>query len=92
MLQPSLKVEDNFATYVVLTTNGRLISGLLADQNEVEVTLRIPNDKRLVTIKRADIDEMLKEKTSLMPERILMGLTAQEAADLLRFLPGQVGT
>ena len=86
VLQPSLKVEDKFSTYVVVTTKGRVITGLLAKQTESEVTLRIPNDKRLIGIKRTKIDEMFKDKKSLMPERILMDLTAQEAADLLQYL------
>ncbi|MBT6154197.1 MAG: hypothetical protein HOL01_11515 [Planctomycetaceae bacterium] len=86
VLQPSLKVDDKFATYVVVTTKGRVLTGLLAKQTESEVTLRVPNDTRLVSIKRAEIDEMFKDKKSLMPERILMDLTAQEAADLLQYL------
>jgi putative heme-binding domain-containing protein len=86
VLQPSLKVEDKFATYVIVTTRGQVFTGLLAKQNKDEVTLRVPNDKRLRSFRRNKIEEMFKDKKSLMPERVLMDLTAQEAADLLQYM------
>jgi putative heme-binding domain-containing protein len=81
-----LKIDQKFATHVVVTTTGQVFTGLLAKQTEADVTLRVASDKRLVTIKREDIDEQFQGKKSLMPERILMDLTAQEAADLLQYI------
>ncbi|MDA1018468.1 MAG: PQQ-dependent sugar dehydrogenase, partial [Planctomycetota bacterium] len=86
VLQPSLKVDDKYATYVVITTKGRIHTGLLASRTETEVVLRLASEKRLVSIAMTDIDEMTRSPISLMPERILMDLTAQEAADLLQFI------
>jgi putative heme-binding domain-containing protein len=89
-LQPSLKIEDPYAAYVILTSEGRVVSGLLVEQSEREVVLKTA-EKQIVRIARDNIDEMRKSEQSLMPERILSDLTAQEAADLLEYLRSHGG-
>ncbi len=85
VLQPSKKVEDPFAGYVVATTDGQNVSGLLVEQTDKEVVLKTP-EKQVVRIARSDVAQMRKSDKSLMPDRILSDLTAQEAADLLAYL------
>jgi putative heme-binding domain-containing protein len=85
VLQPSLKIDDPFAAYAVLTTDGRAINGLLAEQTDKEVVLKTA-DKKLARIARGSIAEMQKSPLSLMPDRILSDLTAQEAADLFEYI------
>jgi uncharacterized repeat protein (TIGR03806 family) len=85
VLQPSLKVDDPHAAYAVLTNDGRAIQGLLAEQNEREIIIKTA-DKKLTRIARDSIAEMQKSQKSLMPDRILSDLTAQEAADLFEYI------
>ena len=85
VLQPSLKIDDPYAAYVVLTTDGRTISGLLAQQNEKEIVIKT-SEKKLERLSRDSISEMQKSPKSLMPDRILSDLTAQEAADLFAYV------
>lgn len=85
ILQPSLKVEEAFTSYVVLTTSGKVHTGLLVKQDKKSITLKTA-EKKLITIPRNEIEEMRKGEKSLMPDRILSDLTAQEAADLLSYL------
>jgi putative heme-binding domain-containing protein len=85
VLQPSLKVEDPFAAYAITTDDGRLISGLLVEQSDQEVILKTA-EKQTVRLARKSIDDMRKSEKSLMPERILSDLTAQEAADLFEYM------
>jgi putative heme-binding domain-containing protein len=85
VLQPSLKIEDPHAAYIVVTAEGRVVTGLLVEQSEKEVTIKTA-EKQIVRLARDRIDEMRKSDQSLMPERILSDLTAQEAADLLEYL------
>lgn len=87
-LQPSLKVEEAFTAFTVVTTDGRVVSGLVVEQSEQEVALKTL-ERQVVRIARKDIDEMRKSERSLMPERILSDLTAQEAADLFAYIRSQ---
>jgi putative heme-binding domain-containing protein len=88
VLQPSLKIEDPFAAYVVVTIDGRVETGLLVEKNDKEIVLRTA-ERKTVRIARGDIDELQKSPKSLMPERMLSDLTAQEAADLFAYIRSQ---
>lgn len=85
ILQPSLKVDDKFAAWAVVTVDGKVLTGLLEKQTDTEVVLRAA-DRQLVTVAKKDIEEMQKSTKSLMPDAVLADLTAAEAADLLAFV------
>jgi len=85
VLKPSLKIEEKFAAYSVIKTDGRVVNGLLVDQTEHQVVLKTAEGKP-IRIPRNDVDEMHKSTVSLMPERILSDFTPQEAADLFAYL------
>ncbi len=82
ILKPSLKVDEKFATWVLVTKTGKVLSGLLVSQNDEVVVFRTA-ERRVVRIAKSEIDVMKKSSQSLMPEGILADQTAQEAADLL---------
>lgn len=84
VMKPSMKVDDKYAMWVVVTNNGRVLTGLRVP-SEDGVTLQNYR-KETVTIRQEDIDEVAKAKVSFMPDGILTGLTPQEAADLLAFI------
>ena len=90
VVQPSLKVEEAFAAHTAITTSGRVITGLLLEQNDTAVVLKTA-EQRVIRLQRSDIEDMRRGTTSLMPERILSDLTAQEAADLLSYIHAQGG-
>lgn len=90
VLNPSLQIDDKFATWTVQTIDGIVYSGLLAASNDDNITIR-QADKREITIKRNEIDELVRGTQSLMPSGVLSDLTAQEAADVLAFLLGGSG-
>jgi len=85
VLQPSLKIDEPFAAYSILTNDGRAISGLLVEQNDKDIVLKTP-EKKLERLARDSLAEMQKSRKSLMPDRILSDLTAQEAADLFAYI------
>ncbi|MGZ0172492.1 MAG: PQQ-dependent sugar dehydrogenase [Planctomycetales bacterium] len=82
ILKPSLKVDEKFAMWVVVTNDGKVHSGLLVSQDDSEVVLKTA-ERKTVRIAKSEIDAMKKSTLSLMPEGILSDQTAQEAADLL---------
>jgi putative heme-binding domain-containing protein len=91
VLQPSLKVDEPFAAYTIVTADGRVLSGLIVEKNDKQIVLKTP-ERQLVRLARSDIDEMRKSEKSLMPDGILSDLTAQEAADLFEYIRSQTGS
>ena len=85
VLKPSLKIDEPFAAYTLLTTGGQTHSGLLVEKTEQEVVLKTA-EKLTVRTKAADIEALKKSDKSLMPDRILSDLTPQEAADLMEYI------
>ncbi len=87
-LQPSLKIDEPYAAYTVTTAAGLTLTGLLVEQTPQEIVVRTP-EKKVVRLARKDVEELQKGDKSLMPERILSDLTAQEAADLFEYVRRQ---
>ncbi len=85
ILDPNRYVLPTFETYLVLDTNGRSHTGMIAAQTATSVTLKQPENKTR-TILRGNIEEMLSTKKSLMPEGFEKKMTQQEMAHLLKFL------
>ena len=85
IVTPSTKVDDPFAAYNVVTTAGVILAGLIQSQTDDRVELKTA-ERKVVAIPHGEIEVMTRSTKSLMPERLLSDLTAQEAADLLAFL------
>jgi putative heme-binding domain-containing protein len=83
--QPSLKIDDAFAAYTAVTDDGRVLQGLIAEQSDREVVLKTL-ERQVIRLPRASIEELRRGDKSLMPDRVLSDLTAQEAADLLVYI------
>jgi putative heme-binding domain-containing protein len=85
VIHPSAEIREGFDTYVVVTTDGRSLTGTLADQDAQTVTLRTSEDA-LVSISRDEIDEMSVSKQSMMPEELLKPYSDQQLRDLFGYL------
>lgn len=88
ILEPSLQMDEQFATWSVVTTGGEVISGLLVARHDRGVTLQLA-DKTKRQIDQDDIDVIERGSRSVMPDGVMSDLTPQEAADLLSFLLGK---
>jgi putative heme-binding domain-containing protein len=85
ILEPSRRIEPKYAAYVVHTTDGRSLTGLLLKRDSREVVLRDAENREVVLAARK-VEELHPSRTSLMPDGQLAALTAREAADLLEYL------
>lgn len=88
VLDPNRSVEGNFRQFTLATTDGRLLTGILAAETKAAVELIDAEGKRHVVL-RGDIDALSGTGLSLMPEGFEK-LTAEELTGLLAFL-GQRG-
>lgn len=87
ILDPNRSVEPPYLNYVIETTDGRIVSGLIASEGPHSVTLRASSDEEAV-VPRSKIARMKTAGLSLMPEGLEKGLSPQDLADLLEFLQG----
>jgi putative membrane-bound dehydrogenase-like protein len=85
VLDPNREVSPNYYEYVVMLKDGRVTTGVIAQENPTSLTLRRA-DGAGETILRADIDELASTGKSLMPEGIENQVTVEEMADVLAFL------
>ena len=85
ILEPSRRIEPNYASYSARTADGRSFIGLVVKRSESEVVMRDAQNKEIVLATK-NIEELMPSPISLMPSGQLAGLTAQQAADLLEYL------
>jgi uncharacterized protein len=85
ILDPSRSVESNFRTYQVLTSDGVVITGMLAGESANSIRI-INTQGKEEQVLRADIEELNASVKSLMPEGFEASINKQEMADLLVFL------
>ncbi len=85
ILDPSRSVENNFRTYQILTTDGKVINGMLAGESANAIRL-IDTQGKEQQVLRAEIEEMSASAKSLMPEGFESSISKTEMADLLAFL------
>ncbi len=82
---PSAEIREGFENYVAVTSDGRVVSGLLVDQDEHVVVLR-EADGRAVLLERDDVEDLVKQQKSLMPDGLLDRMPADEVRDLFAYL------
>jgi putative heme-binding domain-containing protein len=87
ILEPSKTIDPQYVTYLVETTDGKVLTGLLAKKTAEEVVLRTAEDKE-VRVAAAKVERLVPQQKSLMPELLLRDLTAEQVADLLEYLAG----
>ncbi len=85
MLEPSKLIDPKYVTYVAETDDGRLQTGLLVTMDENEVVLKDAQDK-LIRISSKQIEHLVPQRQSLMPDLLLRDMSAQQVADLLAYL------
>lgn len=85
ILRPSQEIREGFQTFQVLTTDGRVVTGFIVDQNEEVVTIR-ESAGQSVTISKDEIDEMKATPRSVMPDGLLDKLTEEQVRHLFAYL------
>jgi len=85
ILQPSKIIDAPWYLTTVTLKNGEAVSGFLTSPPGGDVTLKLAGGLQR-KIASADVDKTSTQRISLMPEGLLQGLTAEEAAGLLEFV------
>ncbi|QEG01645.1 Cytochrome c [Stieleria maiorica] len=85
IIEPSLEIREGFQSYMALTDDGRVVTGMMAAQDPKTVTLRTADDQSVVLV-RNDLEQFKAIKTSLMPEQVFKDMTDQQIVDLFAYL------
>ncbi len=85
ILDPNRAVESRYLQYQVVTVDGRVLSGLLAEETANSVTLLAAEGKSTTLLR--DAIEILKGSTlSMMPDGLEKDLTPTQLADLIYYV------
>ena len=87
IVDPNSVIRSQYLNYVITTQSGAVLQGVIAEQDAASVTLVDAKGQRH-PVARAEIDEMKESTASLMPEKLLDGLSPQELRDLFAYLQG----
>jgi putative membrane-bound dehydrogenase-like protein len=85
ILDPNRAVDQKFAEYVAVTTDGVVKNGILAEETGNSITL-VGQQGAKNTLLRSQIESLNTSGKSLMPEGLEKQITPEEMADLIRFL------
>ncbi|MCA9118073.1 MAG: c-type cytochrome, partial [Planctomycetaceae bacterium] len=85
IMDPNREAQANFTTYSVVTEQGRIYSGVIAAETATSITLRRAEGKEDLIL-RSNIDSLVSNGKSLMPEGLEKDVTPQQIADIIRFV------
>jgi putative heme-binding domain-containing protein len=85
VFDPSLVIGPGYQVVTVVTRDGRNLTGLLAEDNDQRVVIRIPGGSEEV-VPRSEVKYTRPSKLSMMPEGIENLLSRRDLSDLFAFL------
>ncbi len=87
VFDPNREVDPRYVSYNVVTTDERVLNGVVATETPTSITLRRADGKE-DTILRANIASLRSTALSLMPVGLEKDLMPQDVADLFAYLRG----
>ena len=85
LVDPSKKIDPKFAVYLLITKTGSIHTGLLTKKTEQEVVLTDGAGKTY-SVATTDVQALLPQQKSMMPEKLYRDMTQQQVADLIQYL------
>jgi putative heme-binding domain-containing protein len=75
---------------IVVLADGRIINGVVSAREEPVIQVQTPTEQ--LAIPRDEVEEIVDSQLSMMPERLLDGLSSQQTRNLIAYLmsPQQV--
>lgn len=85
ILYPSRAIQPGFTDYVIETTDGRVLNGIIGADTGAAIVLRRGGGEE-ETVMRSQIKSLRDTSLSIMPEGLEDGLSPQDMANLLAFI------
>jgi putative heme-binding domain-containing protein len=90
IVDPSSVMANEYRPTVILTDDGRVVSGLVSAETEKSVTLQTSDAQ--VTVPKAEIEERTLSDKSMMPEDQLKQFSDHQVRSLIAYLRGSEQT
>ena len=87
IVDPSAVIAKEYRPTVVVTTDGRVITGILSAEDDKAITLRTATET--IVLPKNEIDERSISETSMMPEDQLKQFSKPEILGLFAYLRGK---
>ncbi|MEK6258166.1 MAG: PVC-type heme-binding CxxCH protein [Planctomycetota bacterium] len=88
ILDPSLKINEKYQSNIIELASGKVVTGLVVEETPDVIKLvenpLVKSDP--IVIKRGDVVDRQKSKTSIMPKGLLDKLTKDEILDLIAYV------
>lgn len=90
IVDPSAVMAKEYMSNVVVTTDGRVITGIIKSESDDTLTVQTPD--QIVTLPAGEVDEVYPSETSMMPDNLLQPLNDEQVRSLIAYLAssGQV--
>jgi putative heme-binding domain-containing protein len=85
IVEPSKKIDPKYMAFLATTTEGKVYTGLLVEQNPDGIILKTVRNET-IRLATSEIEDLEPQEKSFMPDQMLRDLTARDAADLLAYL------
>lgn len=88
IIEPSKVISDQYKATIVQTADGKSVTGRIVTETPDSITMVIDPEQstKVLTIKKADVEERKPSSVSLMPKDLLKPLNENEVLDLLAYL------
>lgn len=86
VMDPSLVIGQAFTSKTILTSDGRVLAGLVAAEDAKRITLKVQGGKLIELDREEDIDQIKESDKSLMPDGLEQQMNEQELLDLFAYL------
>jgi len=88
ILDPSLKINEKYQSNIIELASGKVVTGLVVEETPDVIKLvenpLVKSDP--IVIKRGDVVDRQKSKTSIMPKGLLDKLSKDEVLDLIAYV------
>lgn len=84
IIDPNLVIGAGYFANVARTKKGQVFTGLLVEQSDQRIVLK--DGTKTEIIPRAELDRLVVQNISMMPEGLEKSMTEQEFTDLVSFL------
>jgi putative heme-binding domain-containing protein len=85
LVDPSALIRKEYQAQSVALVDGRVLSGLVVDENERSMTL-VGSDRQKVVLPRSQVEDVKPSDVSVMPDGLLDKLSEPQIRDLFRYL------
>ena len=85
-VDPNADIREGYEVQRVVTSDGRVLEGIIKKQTGGTITLEPPLGGKATTLTKEKIADMQVQQTSFMPERLLEPMTDDQIRDLFAYL------